>query len=125
MPSSCCEVDAVRDVTADPLARVQARALVRTRWRGGHVSPGCTWAPGRCTPRIAAVSPNAILNSIYVGLLEVIEGESLAVLPVAQRPLPEFLLERHRLHARLVDVIAVENPVAVLKLITRHNATAG
>jgi DNA-binding FadR family transcriptional regulator len=74
--------------------------------------------------QIAAISPNAILGSIYVGLLEVIEGHTLAVLPVAEQPLPEFLLDRYRLHAHLVDAIAVQDPEGALKMIARHNAAA-
>lgn len=75
--------------------------------------------------RIAAISPNAILGSIYVGLLEVIEGHTLAVLPVAEQPLPEFLLDRYWLHAHLVDAIAVQDPVGALTLIAQHNAADG
>lgn len=75
--------------------------------------------------RIAAVSPNAILSSIYVGLLDVIEAHTLAVLPVAEQSLPEFLLERYRLHARLVDAIATQDAAAALRLIAQHDATLG
>ena len=73
--------------------------------------------------QIAAVSPNAILSSIYVGLLDVIEAHTLAVLPVAEQSLPEFLLERYRLHARLVDAIATQDAAAALRLIAQHDAT--
>jgi DNA-binding FadR family transcriptional regulator len=72
--------------------------------------------------RIAAISPNSMLSSIYVGLLDVIEAHTLAVLPPAEQSLPEFLLERYRLHARLVDAIAIQDPAAALRLLTEHNA---
>jgi len=73
--------------------------------------------------RIAAVGPNTMLTSIYVGLLDVIEAHTLAVLPVAEQPLPEFLFERYRLHARLVDAIAIQDVAAALRLIAQHDAT--
>lgn len=88
---------------------------------------GIAFLHGNCAlhARIAAISPNEILSSIYEGLLEVIEGHTLAVLPAAEQPLPEFLLERYRLHARLVDAISVQDPAGALKLIAQHNAAPG
>jgi DNA-binding FadR family transcriptional regulator len=73
--------------------------------------------------QIAAVSPNAMLSSIYVGLLDVIEAHTLAVVPAALEPLPESLSQRYRLHARLVDAIAVQDPVGALSALAQHNAT--
>jgi DNA-binding FadR family transcriptional regulator len=72
--------------------------------------------------RIAAISPNAMLSSIYVGLLDVIEAHTMAVLPVAEQPLPEVLLERYRVHAQLVDAIAVQDHAAALRVLIQHNA---
>jgi DNA-binding FadR family transcriptional regulator len=75
--------------------------------------------------RIAAVSPNAMLRSIYVGLLDVIEAHTLAVVPAAEQSLPESLLQRYRLHARLVDAIAVQDPGSALAMLAEHNSTDG
>lgn len=108
------DIAALRDRLADMAAAAD----------GGD---GIGFLHGNCAlhARIAAISPNEILSSIYVGLLEVIEGHTLAVLPAAEQPLPEFLLERYRLHARLVDAIAVQDPAGALRLIAQHNAAAG
>jgi DNA-binding FadR family transcriptional regulator len=73
--------------------------------------------------RIAAISRNVMLSSIYIGLLDVIEAHTLGVVPAAQQPLPESLWERHQVHARLVDAIAVQDPAAALGIIDQHNAT--
>jgi DNA-binding FadR family transcriptional regulator len=75
--------------------------------------------------RIAAISPNAMLSSIYVGLIDVIEVHTLAVLPGAEQSMPEFLLERYRLHARLVDAIAIGDRAAALRLSMQHNVGDG
>jgi DNA-binding FadR family transcriptional regulator len=78
--------------------------------------------------RIAVVSPNAMLSSIYVGLLDVIEAHTLAVLavlPAAEEPLLDSLLRRYRLHVRLVDAIAFQDPVGALDVLAEHNATDG
>lgn len=74
---------------------------------------------------IAAVSPNSMLSSIYVGLLDVIEAHTRAVLPVAGEPLPDSLLRRYRVHLRLVDAIAVQDPSGALRALSLHNATEG
>ena len=73
--------------------------------------------------QIAAVSPNAMLSSIYVGLLDVIEAHTLAVVPAAEQPLPESLSQRYHIHARLVDAIAVQDPLGALNMLAQHNAT--
>lgn len=72
--------------------------------------------------QIAALSPNAMLSSIYVGLLDVIEAHTLAVVPAAEEPLHESLWRRYRLHARLVEAIAVQDPAGALDALARHNA---
>jgi DNA-binding FadR family transcriptional regulator len=73
--------------------------------------------------RIASVSPNAILRSIYTSLLDIIESHTLTVLPVQEQPLPDYLAERHRLHAALVDAIAGHDTDAALRLIHEHNTS--
>ncbi len=75
--------------------------------------------------QIAAVSPNAMLSSIYVGLLDVIEAHTLAVVPAAEEPLSDSLWRRYRVHARLVDAIAVQDPAGALHALAHHNATDG
>lgn len=73
--------------------------------------------------RIAVISPNAMLNSIYLGLLDVIEEHTLAVVPMTDQPLLDSLYQRYRMHVRLVDVIVVQDPARALQLIAQHNAT--
>lgn len=75
--------------------------------------------------QIAAVSPNSMLSSIYLGLLDVIEAHTLAVLPVAEEPLPDSLMRRYQVHARLVAAIAVQDPAGALQALAHHNATDG
>jgi DNA-binding FadR family transcriptional regulator len=75
--------------------------------------------------RIAAVSPNPILWSLYSSLLDLIESHTLAVLPVREQPLPDYLAERYQLHAALVDAIGRRETATALRLISEHNTTAG
>lgn len=74
---------------------------------------------------IAGVSPNPILRSIYVSLLDLLESHTLAVLPTVRQPLPDYLAERHRLHAALVDALAGRDEAAALRLIREHTMTTG
>lgn len=71
--------------------------------------------------RIAAISPHAVLRSLYVNLLEQIESHTLAVLPDGQRPLPEYLRERHVLHEALVDALDDRDRDRALDVIAHHN----
>jgi DNA-binding FadR family transcriptional regulator len=114
--------DAVWHATAADVAALRrGLADMAGAAKGGD---GIAFLHANCSlhARIAAISANAMLSSIYVGLLDIIEAHTLAVLPVAERSLPEVLLERYRLHARLVDAIAVQDHAAALRLLLQHNA---
>ena len=75
--------------------------------------------------RIAAVSPHAMLRSLYVNLLDQIESHTLAVLPLpdGESPIAEYLAERHALHAAIVDAIAGHDRERALELTARHNTS--
>ena len=73
--------------------------------------------------RIAGVSPNAMLQSLYLSLLEIIESHTLSVQPVDEQPLPEYIAGRYDLHAALVDAIAERDATHALHLIREHNTT--
>ena len=73
--------------------------------------------------RIAEVSPNAMLRSFYLSLLEIIESHTLSVQPVAEQPLPEYIESRYDLHAALVEAIAERDEAQALALIREHNTT--
>lgn len=71
--------------------------------------------------RIAAVSPHAMLRALYVNLLDHIESHILAVLPSSEQPLPEYMRNRHALHARLVSAIEARDRDLAVALIAEHN----
>jgi DNA-binding GntR family transcriptional regulator len=71
--------------------------------------------------RIAAVSPHPVLRSLYTSLLEQIESHTLAVLPVSEQTLPDYIIERHALHEAIVDAIDGRDRELALKLVADHN----
>ncbi|WP_405014670.1 FadR/GntR family transcriptional regulator [Kitasatospora sp. NBC_01539] len=74
--------------------------------------------------RIAAISPNALLRSLYSNLLDLIESHTLSVLPHGDQPLAEYIAERHRLHSDLVDALDRRDREAALRLIAEHSTSA-
>jgi DNA-binding FadR family transcriptional regulator len=70
--------------------------------------------------RIADISPNAILRSLYPMLLDVIESHLLSVQPVDDEHLPDDIDARYELHAALVDAIA-DRDLRALDLLREHN----
>lgn len=72
---------------------------------------------------IAEVSPNVMLRSLYLTLLELIERHTLSVLPVSEQPLPEYIAQRHQLHSNLVEAIADHDRDQALHLVHEHNTT--
>ncbi|GJF33439.1 hypothetical protein KNE206_61390 [Kitasatospora sp. NE20-6] len=74
--------------------------------------------------RIAAISPNMLLRSLYGNLLDLIESHTLSVLPFGEQPLGEYIDERHRLHGDLVDAIERRDRGEALRLIAEHSTSA-
>ncbi|WP_411070586.1 FadR/GntR family transcriptional regulator [Streptomyces sp. cmx-4-25] len=89
--------------TADPVAFVHAN------WRL-HAA-------------IAAISPNALLSSLYSNLLDLIEAHTLTVLPASEEPLEHYIAHRHELHRDLVDALERRDRDAALRLIREHNTS--
>lgn len=110
--ASPADIADLREVLADMAAavsRFDADAFVRANWS--------------LHARIAAVSPHPVLRALYVSLLDQIESHTLAVLPVSEQPLPEYIASRHALHAAIVDALASRDRELALALITDHNTT--
>nr|WP_237523899.1 FCD domain-containing protein [Streptomyces sp. SID4926] len=75
---------------------------------------------------IAAISPNALLSSLYTHLLDLIESHTLSVLPDdSGQPLHEFVNDRYALHAAIVDALERRDREEALRLVHAHNTSAG
>jgi DNA-binding FadR family transcriptional regulator len=74
--------------------------------------------------RIAAVSPNPVLRSLYINLLDQIESHTLELMPLGDLPLPEYIAERLALHAALVDALDSRDRETALRLVGEHNTSA-
>jgi DNA-binding FadR family transcriptional regulator len=70
---------------------------------------------------IATISPNTILQNFYLGLLEVIEGHTLAVQPTTAQPLQSYIEYRLDLHRRMVDAIEAQDQPLARALVEEHN----
>ncbi|MGW1718713.1 FadR/GntR family transcriptional regulator [Streptomyces sp. NPDC002156] len=73
--------------------------------------------------RIAEISPNPLLRSLYKNLLDLIEAHTLAVLPGSDQPLAEYVAQRHELHRDLVDALDARDRDTALRLIHEHNTS--
>ena len=93
------------------------------RRRGARDPVGFVRANWGLHAQIAALSPNVMLRSLYSSLLDLIESHTLSVLPDGDQPLPEYVAQRHQLHASLVEAIAERDKDKALHLITEHNTT--
>lgn len=71
--------------------------------------------------QIARTSPNPILRSIYLSLLDLIEEHTLGIQETEEQPLPEFIASRYELHVALVDAIAARDKTRATQLIHLHN----
>lgn len=72
---------------------------------------------------IAQVSPSALLKSLYLSLLELIESHTLSVQPVDSQPLTDYIAQRHQLHVDLVDALDSRDHDRAMRLIAEHQTT--
>ena len=70
--------------------------------------------------RLAEVNPSPMLRSIYLVLLGTIRDHTRDVLPAGERPGPEIVAERLRIHADLVEAIARRDDDALRRAIAEH-----
>jgi DNA-binding FadR family transcriptional regulator len=73
--------------------------------------------------RVADITPNALLRSMYVALLELVERHTLAVRPQAGVPLAEHIRDRRGLHAALVDALDKRDEEVLMRLVAEHDTT--
>ncbi|MEJ7635497.1 FCD domain-containing protein [Aeromicrobium sp.] len=100
---TCLQEMAVARDAGDPVAFVHAN-----------------WALHR---RIAEVSPNAILRSVYISLLELIQLHTRGVAASDAEPLPDYISARFVLHERLVNAIGARDRDEAQRLIIEHNTS--
>lgn len=73
---------------------------------------------------IADISPNVMLRSVYISLLDLVESHTLSVEPADDVPLPAFVEQRLRLHEDLVQAIVARDRELAALLIVKHNTTS-
>lgn len=78
----------------------------------------------RLHARIAAISPNTLLRSLYTNLLDLIESHTLSVRP-GPEPLPGYIRARQQLHADLIDALDRRDREAAMKLVHAHSVGPG
>lgn len=71
--------------------------------------------------RIAEVTPNVTLSSLYVGLLDTIESHTLRVAAATGQNLHSFHAERLEIHEALVDTIRKGDVDAAVGVVHTHN----
>ena len=74
--------------------------------------------------RIARISPNELLRSIYLSLLDVVEVHTVSVQPSLEMLLDECIRSRLDLHRDVVEVVGRADAPEARRLIKEH-AVAG
>ncbi|WP_432181588.1 FadR/GntR family transcriptional regulator [Streptomyces sp. NBC_00063] len=110
---SPADIKDLRDLLAameSAAAAGDADAFVRANWR--------------LHERVADITPNALLRSLYVHLLELVERHALGVKPRAGVPLERHVRDRCALHVALVDALDGRDKEGLVRLIAQHDTTS-
>lgn len=70
--------------------------------------------------RIAEITPNQMLRSIYLNLMSIIDEHTVNVRSTEEAPLDEYIAERLQLHIDIVKAIADRDPARAAELMKRH-----
>jgi DNA-binding FadR family transcriptional regulator len=111
--ASPADIAELRELLADMLLAIQQQDPI-----------GFVHANWSLHARIAAISPHAVLRSLYSSLLDQIESHTLAVLPGSDQPLEEYIASRHALHVAIIDALERRDRDAALSLIAQHNTSS-
>lgn len=82
-------------------------------------------ASWRLHARVADITPSALLRSLYVNLLDLVERHAQDVRPQDGVPLGHHMRDRCRLHGEMVDALEDRDEKAVARLLAQHDTTRG
>lgn len=116
--------DAIAHANVADIARLQKKLADMAA--AAQTSDGLAFLHANCElhAQLAATGPDPMLRSLYVGLLDVIEAHALAMVSADGETLPGSLLERYRVHARLIGAIAAQDSAEALGALAQHRTTS-
>ena len=82
-------------------------------------------ADWRLHARVADITPSALLRSLYVNLLDLVERHAQGVRPRDGVALGQHMRDRCGLHVELVDALENRDGKAVAHLLAQHDTTRG
>ncbi|MFG2592323.1 FadR/GntR family transcriptional regulator [Streptomyces sp. NPDC048438] len=110
-PADVSDLRALLEQMDDAAEECDADAFVRANWQ--------------LHARVADITPSALLCSVYVALLGLVERHALEVRPQAGVSLARHVRQRARLHAALIDALEKRDEEALMRLVSEHDTTAG
>ncbi|WP_113705123.1 FadR/GntR family transcriptional regulator [Nonomuraea lactucae] len=116
--------DALWHASPADIARLRERLGVMAETAADGDAVAFVHANWELHAAIAGISPNPLLRSLYISLLELIESHTLSVLPSGEQPLADYIKQRHALHADLIDALERRDRDEAMRLIHAHNITA-
>ncbi|MCZ9880222.1 FCD domain-containing protein [Arthrobacter sp. B2a2-09] len=77
----------------------------------------------RFQARVASISPNSMLRTVFLGLLEILERHAVTLRAPGDEPLPGLLQERFELYEQMADAMETRDRDAAMQIMHIHNNT--
>lgn len=116
--------DAVTHLSATAKHRLRREAATMRVCVDQGDTLGFVHANWRLHRLIADISPNVMLRSVYISLLDLVETHTLSVEPADDMPLPAFVEQRLCLHEELVQAIVTRDRESARLLILKDATTS-
>ncbi|WP_426997964.1 FadR/GntR family transcriptional regulator [Pseudarthrobacter sp. N5] len=107
---------------ADILAMREEVKAMKQAMADGDV-PAFLHGNWRFQARVASISPNSMLRTVFLGLLEILERHAVTLRAPEDRPVPGLLEERFELYQRMADAMESRDRDAAMQIMNIHNNT--
>lgn len=71
---------------------------------------------------VASVTPNAMLRTVFLSLLDILEENAVALRPATDQPTQEMLEERMDLYVGMADALEKRDRDSAMRIMTVHNS---
>lgn len=107
---------------ADVLAMREEVRAMKQAMADGDI-PAFLHGNWRFQALVAGISPNSMLRTVFLGLLEILERHAVTLRAPADDPVPGLLEERFALYERMADAMANRDREAAMEIMHIHNNT--
>jgi DNA-binding FadR family transcriptional regulator len=113
--------DALMHSSAADVLAMRQETMAMKRAMADNDIPAFLHGNWRFQALVAGVSPNPMLRSVFLSLLEILERHAVTLHSSEPQPLPDLLARRFELYERMADAMETRDRQAAMQIMHEHN----